>query len=167
MIEIRLASPDDREAIMQVNRLAWQQAYQDIFSADEMNRLFSGLIKQQGTWLDKRKDRLGTFLATENDKVLGFIGMASLKEDNAAEITSFYLLPDEQGKGIGKQLWDAALKHLQTAGYSAIWVWVLEKAAAVQFYEGRGCIAKAEGIYSVAEHHEKTIGYFLDFKQSS
>jgi GNAT superfamily N-acetyltransferase len=167
MRSIRLATSADREAILQVNRLSWQQAYQSIFSPEEISRLFKGEIKQQGSWLGKRKERLGTFLAEENGKILGFIGMAALLNDTAAEITSFYLLPQEQGKGLGKQLWETALKKLREDRYTGVWVWVLEKAEARKFYEARACVEKARGIYSIGSHKEETIGYFLAFKGES
>jgi GNAT superfamily N-acetyltransferase len=167
MLKIRLATPDDRDAIIAINRLSWQQAYQAIFTPEEIAQLFQGEIKQRGSWLSKRKERLGVFVADDNGTLLGFIGMASLLEDKAAEITTFYILPDEQGKGLGKQLWERALKHLCEGGYTAIWVWVLEKAKARQFYEGRGCVEKARGIYSVGSHEEETIGYFMDLELSS
>jgi ribosomal protein S18 acetylase RimI-like enzyme len=165
MPQIRLATASDRDAILYVNRLSWQEAYKDIFTAEEISKLFKAELKQQGTWLSRRKERLGAYVVVDAGRILGFIGMASLLNETAAEITTFYLLPEVQGKGIGKQLWDTALKHLREAGYTGIWVWVLERAAAVKFYEGRGCIEKERGMYRVGEHEEVTIGYFLELEK--
>lgn len=167
MLIIRPSQERDRDAILHVNRLSWQAAYQHIFSAAEISALFKNEIKQQGTWLGKREERLGALLAEENGKLIGFIGMASLLNETAAEMTTFYLLPEAQGKGIGKQLWEAALNHLREEGFTGIWVWVLEKAEARKFYEGRGCIEKARGVYSVGEHQETAIGYYLDLKEEA
>jgi GNAT superfamily N-acetyltransferase len=163
MVVVRRAKAADKDAILSVNRLSWQEAYKHIFTEDEIAQLFKGDIKQQGTWLGKREQRLSPFVAEENQTVIGFIGMASLLNDTAAEITSFYILPEKQGKGLGKQLWQAAVDTLREEGYTGAWVWVLEKAEARKFYEGRGCVEKARGIYSIGEHDEETIGYFLDF----
>jgi ribosomal protein S18 acetylase RimI-like enzyme len=163
MVVIRPSKAADKDVIISVNRVSWKDAYKHIFSEDEISRFFNGELEQKGSWLGKREERLSPLVAVDNENVIGFIGMASLLNDTAAEITTFYILPEKQGKGIGKQLWQAAIDKLREDGYTGAWVWVLEKAEARKFYEGRGCVEKARGVYSIGEHDEETIGYFLEF----
>lgn len=160
-LRIRYALSTDRPAILRVNQAAWEAAYADIFTPEEMQSLFNNSVKQQGSWVMQRDERIATLVAELDAEIIGFIGIGSLVNDKAGEITTFYLLPEYQGLGIGKLLWQAALDLLREEKFPALWVWVLEKAAARQFYEARGCLAKSTGSYSIGQHSEKAIGYWL------
>jgi hypothetical protein len=66
MIVVRRANATDKDAILSVNRLSWQNAYKHIFTQEEITQLFEGDIKQQGSWLGKREQRLSPLVAEEN-----------------------------------------------------------------------------------------------------
>lgn len=158
---IRQALSTDRKQIMTINRKSWADAYRDIFTQSEMNGLFNGTLTQDGSWVSQRQERLPTLVAQVDQQVVGFIGMATLREKTVGEVTTFYILPDYQGQGIGQQLWDAALLSLRAADCKQFWVWVLQKAVARKFYEKQGGIFKAQGIYSIGQHEEIALGYYL------
>lgn len=160
-IQIRQARSHDSYAIRRVNRMAWRAAYHHIYTGDEIDGLFQSRLRQHGSWVIKRDQKIGTFVAENDGRVVGFIGISSLLNDDAGEVTTLYVHPEYQGMGVGRQLWEHALYQLSEAGCSSAWVWVLEKAPACHFYERRGCIEKARGIYSVGNHDEVAIGYWV------
>ena len=160
-IRIRHAIPLDRSYILHVNRQAWEHCYTHIFSQQEIAGLFGNVLHQHGSWVYRRNERISTLIAEVNSKVVGFIGMASLLNEPAGEVTTFYVLPEYQGRGIGKRLWQAAIRRFKNDNFRGVWVWVLEKADAKKFYEARGCVAQKKGTYSVGDHKENAVGYYL------
>jgi len=147
-------------AMRAVNRAAWEHAYQHIYTAEEIRGLFDNDVDQAGSWVNRRLERIATLIAEIDDQIVGFCGLAMLK-DGDGEIVTLYIHPDFQGKGIGSGLWNAGLDILKEAGCKRIWVWVLAKARAVQFYEEKGAVLTETGTYTVAEHTEKTHGYTI------
>lgn len=159
---IRPAGDKDHVAIMWVNRDAWEAAYAEIYTAQEIRKLFAGEITQAGDWVERRQSKGETLVAVIEDEVIGFVGVTRLKAENEGEITHLYVHPDYQGHGVGKALWNAGVQHLRDAQCERVWVWVLEKADAYAFYLHQGCKAQDEGIYRVGWHREKAIGCVLE-----
>lgn len=147
-------------AMRQVNRLAWERAYQHIYTRDEIQGLFEDELDQHGTWVDRRLERISTLVAEINGEIVGFCGVALLREGDG-EIVTLYIHPAHQGKGIGTGLWHAGLGALRDAGAQKAWVWVLAQAEAVPFYEHKGCVLTETGTYTIGDHEEKTHGYTL------
>ena len=64
------------------------------------------------------------------------------------ELNALYLLPDAQGQGIGRQLFDASARALQAAGFPGLRCWVLEGNPAIGFYEHLGGVRVATKSYA-------------------
>ncbi|MEM9954261.1 MAG: GNAT family N-acetyltransferase [Chloroflexota bacterium] len=160
-LTIRDAIPIDRSDILHINRLAWEACYAHIFTPQEIRGLFRGIYRQQGSWVHQRGDYLKTFIAEIDEVIVGFIGTASLRHTNQAEITTFYLHPDYLRQGIGRQLWQSAMRYLGQDGYDGAWVWTLSRADACHFYLAQGCIESDRGTYRVGSHSEEVIGFWL------
>jgi ribosomal protein S18 acetylase RimI-like enzyme len=160
-VTVRSAIAMDRGAIMTINKRAWEHAYAHIFTQDEIRGLFNNALRQRGSWVVHRDERLATLVAEIEQTVVGFIGIGTLLNDTAGEITTFYVHPDYQGMGVGTQLWQRALGILRDQGRPAAWVWVLARAHARHFYEAQGCRPRAQGTYSVGDHDETALGYWL------
>jgi GNAT superfamily N-acetyltransferase len=158
---IRRSAPGDYMMMREVNRAAWQLAYAHIYRPDEIHALFNDEIAQYGSWVERRLDRIATLVAEADGRIIGFCGCALLHSGDG-EIVTLYIHPDYQGGGVGTGLWNAGLDVLREAGCEQAWVWVLEKAQAVHFYENKGCILAEQGLYRVGDHEEMTHGYVLE-----
>lgn len=158
---IRRSVPGDYLAMRAVNQAAWEQAYNHIYTPEEMRGLFEDELEQYGSWIDRRLERIATLVAEVGGEIIGYCG-ASLLHDGDGEIVTLYIHPDYQGQGVGTGLWHAALDILREAGCKQVWVWVPAKAGAVEFYEQKGCKRTEEGIYRVGDHEENTLGYTFD-----
>lgn len=161
---VRKSAPGDYLAMRDVNRAAWEDAYSHIYTLEEIANLFDNEVEQQGTWLDRRLERIATLVAEVDRRIIGFCGLALLKNGDG-EIVTLYIHPAYQGKGVGTGLWDAGLDILKEAGCSRIWVWVLAKARAVEFYEKKGAVLAETGTYTVADHTETTNGYLVTLNE--
>lgn len=85
------------------------------------------------------------FVATVTERIVGFISPRALRDDWAdkdrdGEVSTMYVLPEFQGKGLGAALWSRAISELRAKGFSSVFVWVLDgNQPAIKFYESRGC----------------------------
>lgn len=74
-----------------------------------------------------------TLVATLDHKI---VGMCAFRDGH--HITLFFVLPDHQGRGIGRQLFEAALRRLREQTPSATRVEVHSSPIAVPVYEALG-----------------------------
>ena len=158
---IRRSLPGDYMAMREVNRAAWERAYDHIFTPEEIRALFDSELKQEASWVDQRMERIATLVAESEEKIVGYCG-CELLHNGDGEIATLYVLPTFQGRGIGTGLWNAGLDILREAGCRRLWVWVMAKARAVEFYEDKGCKLTETGSYRIGNHEEITHGYTLD-----
>ena len=154
-------SVGERGQRVEVVRSAWRSAYAHIFSRAEIDGIFDGTLEGHGSWLNARLAPAGTLAARRGGRIVGLAGLGLLRSGDG-ELAAFYVLPDEQRRGIGMALWDRSLAELRGRNCPRLEVWTLAKAAARRFYEARGCVAFGDGSFEVAGHREPAVGYALD-----
>lgn len=113
-ISIRIAKDDDLKEYTDLLQRAYQDAYtdesigltRDQFSKEVFNSEDTqNYLKSQLEVDDKQK----TWLAFLDKEMVGAITLKDKNEE--CELTGFYVAPEHQGKGIGKMLWQLALKE--------------------------------------------------------
>ncbi len=152
---------DERDARHRITHRAWQAAYGHIYTPAEIEAFFAGRLAQTASWTANRVAPLGTLVAARghDGSLVGLASLAALRGDEG-ELGALYVLPDDQGAGVGRALWDASLAALRERGLAAMQVWVLDRASqAIRFYEARGCALFASGTYGVGGHVEPVRGY--------
>lgn len=81
-------------------------------------------------------------IATENDELTGWVLIGGSKDSFTGEKIGFiyelFVLEEYRGKGIGKQLIQTGIKHLQQEGYSEIRLSVFDGNPAIKLYESLG-----------------------------
>jgi ribosomal protein S18 acetylase RimI-like enzyme len=81
----------------------------------------------------------GIFVALEDQEVIGFASCGASQDDRfEAELFTLYLLKKHQGRGVGRELWNAALEFMRARGWTSFVLWVLESNATRGFYEHLG-----------------------------
>jgi ribosomal protein S18 acetylase RimI-like enzyme len=162
-IQIRWAAQEDIPARWDLIRVAWDQAYAHIYTSQEIEDVFHNRIEQKNTWQHNRRQVLGSLVAEVDGQVVGTAGLALLR-DGDGEVTSLYVHPDWQSKGVGTALWNGCVDALRDHDCSGVQVWVLENAGALAFYRRRGCLLFGEGYYWVGRHTERALCCRLKFK---
>lgn len=152
---------DEREARVEVVRAAWLSAYSHIFTRSQIEGIFDGSLEGQGSWVAARQVPAGTLAARRGGRIIGLAGLGLLRSD-AGELAALYVLPDQQGQGVGTALWQRSLAELRARQCRRMEVWTLARSSARRFYEARGCAAFADGSFVVAGHQEPAVGYTLD-----
>ncbi len=68
-------------------------------------------------------------VAEDGDRVVGVCYAGPSKEPGypGGEVYAIYLLPGAQGKGLGRELFEKALRFLLETGQTPVWVWVIEQ----------------------------------------
>jgi ribosomal protein S18 acetylase RimI-like enzyme len=140
----RGATVGDAAALAEVSVRAWQETYRGLIPQDYLDGL--ELAAKQKAWARRIKDDRPpdcTFVVErERGAVVGFIHVGPSRDldgSDAGEVTAIYLLPGHWGRGAGRILMDAGLRHLVDAGYRRMTLWVLDSnERALRFYEAGG-----------------------------
>jgi ribosomal protein S18 acetylase RimI-like enzyme len=156
---VRVRAGGEDGAIRVVVRRTWHEAYAAIFSRAEMDAVFGGRIDQGAPWGVRRRWSLPTLVGEVDGAVVGMASRALLS-DGDGELVGFYVLPEFQGRGVGRALWDATLEGLRGQGCGRMWVWALERATqSVDWYRRHGCVEMERDEFSLGPHAEPSIGF--------
>ena len=135
---IRPATVDDAEQIAHVHVRSWQDAYAHVFPAERLSKL--SVEERAGLWRRWLPDeRLATFVAETDGRVVGFVNVGPNPDDVDGELFSIYVDPDSWGTGVGRSLIERGEAWLRAHGYDEAILWVLDdNPRARRFYEAAG-----------------------------
>ena len=134
---MRVATPDDAEAIASVHLRSWQTAYRHVLPPAELDALpLEPRVRSWADWL--ANPRAVAFVGGE--PVAGFAyARASDEEPGSGELEALYLLPSAWGTGLGALLLRRIEDGLRDHGFSDALLWVLDdNPRARRFYEREG-----------------------------
>jgi ribosomal protein S18 acetylase RimI-like enzyme len=115
--EIKDAKPEDVEDMRRIVKNAWLELYPnetygitrgDIQSIDWHNP--AKLDKHKAEILENQGNAHNFVIKNTDDEIVGFCKV--LKSDVQGEIDAMYVLPELQGKGLGKRLMDRAFEWI-------------------------------------------------------
>lgn len=134
MIAVRRAVPDDIDGVRQIGLTTWPVAYADVASPEFVT---DGLAQWWSPEVVERGIRTGiTLVAVENDVLIGMAGLG--QEEGFWILWKLYVLPDHQGKGVGKALLDAAVDALPAGTAELLLDVLVGNKQAIGFYEAYG-----------------------------
>jgi GNAT superfamily N-acetyltransferase len=142
---VRTATPDDAAGIAAVQVTTWRAAYAGLMPAP----FLAGLDVRAGTarWAGLLRDTtVRTFVSDGPHGVEGFATAGPARDADlppgTGEVYAVYVLPQAQGKGLGRDLMSAATAWLAGHGNAHGAVWVLTaNAPSRAFYEALGWCA--------------------------
>lgn len=107
MITISEATAEDIKTIQEITYITWPITYGKILSGEQLDYIL-GLFYSDKALNDQfeKKEQL-FYMISEDETTLGFIGIEhNYKNEAVTKIHKIYLLPETQGKGIGKTVID-------------------------------------------------------------
>lgn len=143
MITIKKMETDDEKCGKgYVHSKAWHEAYSGIVSDDYLAKMTEEKCAELSfKWPDN------TFVALDNDKVIGFLCYFKHEENPAVgEISAIYVLQDYYGTGVGQKLMDKALEELSDCTSMEIRV-LKDNPRAISFYKKNGFDESGEEEY--------------------
>jgi GNAT superfamily N-acetyltransferase len=111
MITISKAVNSDIKTIQNIVYITWPITYGEILSEEQLKYMLDLFYSEEALTAQFDKKEQLFYLITEEESTLGFIGIEhNYQNGNSTKIHKIYLLPETQGKGIGKTAIEAVEK---------------------------------------------------------
>jgi len=156
--EVRAAGVEDAAVVALLGRITFSETFGSLFR-DHQDDLCAYLdatfgVAKIGRSLGKPENAY--WLAFNRRLPVGYAKLkhpsrlASLPQDEAAQLQKIYVLRDFLGQGIGRPLLRAVLDRAAAVQTSAVWLAVLRaNRRAIYFYEGQGFTALSDEMYTI------------------
>ena len=145
---IRKATLADALGIAIVSVYIWKTAYSGLLPEEMLDKRLADLPKMAENMKKQIIDRDNYFVATVDDTVVGFTAFCSPCRNpdyaDSGEIGALYCLKGYNGYGIGRALFEAAVKELVQRGYKTMIIDCLRGNPTLGFYEHLGGKVVAE-----------------------
>ncbi len=143
-VDVRIATAADIAAVQSVAHDSWYATYSVAIHSIDIEQFLDHAYTREN--MEAAVHRLGDgFIVAERTGGLVGYTMAGLNRDGVAELIALYVVPSQQGSGIGFALWNAAISALARRGYHRMCCWVLSSNAnARRFYERQGAFMTDE-----------------------
>jgi len=148
--------PGDRASAGAVIRSAWTAAYKHLFEAEQILGVFTGEVRCSIPWAAQRVAEIGWWVAQRDGCTIGSAGL-HLRRDGDAELSHLYVLPVQQGLGVGTALLNECREGARVQGCPGVRLWVLERTEAVAFYRRNNAIELGRATTRIGTHEEPTL----------
>jgi len=139
MITISEAALEDLKIIQEIAHTTWPITYGEILSKEQLDYMLDLIYSDEALTTQFHKKEQLFYLISENEITLGFIGIEhNYKEEVVTRIHKIYLLPETQGKGIGKTVIDEIEKLALENNSKALSLNVNRFNLALGFYQKVG-----------------------------
>jgi GNAT superfamily N-acetyltransferase len=134
---LRKAEIKDSESIAKIIVETWKTAYAGIVDPEYSSNLkvdfFTKIMERN---IGENLETI--FVDAQENVIRGFISGVKTDSPQRYEIKGFYILPNYQGKGIGKALLNEIIEYAESKGYSEIYLETLKGARNNKFYTKQG-----------------------------
>ncbi|WP_276380397.1 GNAT family N-acetyltransferase [Flavobacterium sp. H4147] len=139
MIQITEAALKDIAKIQEIAHITWPITYGEILTKEQLEYMLD-LIYSNETLSNQIQNKEQLFyLISDADSVIGFIGIEhNYKNEAITKIHKIYLLPETQGKGFGKMVFDEIGKMALENNSATLLLNVNRFNTALNFYKKLG-----------------------------
>lgn len=139
MIRILPATPDDFEIIRNLAYAIWPVTYGEILSKEQLDFMLDNFYSTETLQQNVTEKNHVFEIVLEDEKPLGFLSYEHhYKNEPVTRIHKIYVLPQTQGKGIGKLLMDRAEEVARENQSNALSLNVNRFNKALGFYQKIG-----------------------------
>lgn len=159
---IRIATLADAPHIAKVHVESWKTTYHNIIkpeilqasTIDKRTKLWEMILQQNQHYVLVAMD--------EENQLIGFIDSYLPQQESIGEINAFYILKENQGQGVGKQLLKQVLRQAKKQQCKELKIEVFNENPNCSFYEKMGAICIDEKDAFDYAPNLKTLIYSLD-----
>lgn len=137
MFEIRNAGLEEIPLIQQLNLQVWPQTYGNILTPEQIGYMIEMMYSTDSLTLQMTKEGCQFIIIYENGNPSGFASYAET-DPMQWKLHKIYVLPNQQGKGIGKLLIDHIIEQIKKKGGISLKLQVNRYNKAKEFYEKLG-----------------------------
>jgi ribosomal protein S18 acetylase RimI-like enzyme len=139
MITIQEATVADIKIIQDIANRTWPIAYGEILSKKQLEYMMDLIYSELSLIEQMQKKEQLFYIAFDESAALAFIAIEhNYREEAVTRIHKIYILPETQGKGIGKLLIDFADKEAKKSDAKALSLNVNRYNKALLFYQKLG-----------------------------
>ncbi|MGQ7944440.1 GNAT family N-acetyltransferase [Flavobacterium sp. WC2509] len=139
MIAISEAVRNDIKTIQNIAHKTWPLTYGEILSEAQLQYMLDLFYSEEALTDQFDKNEQLFYLISEEESILGFIGIEhNYQNQNITKIHKIYLLPETQGKGIGKIVIEAISKLALENNATSLLLNVNRFNKALNFYQKIG-----------------------------
>lgn len=109
MIQLQRAGTNDVVELEQLARVIWNVHYPPIIGQEQVDYMLN-LMYSAPALIKQMEEGQHFFFITEDQQHIGYVSLTN-KGNGDYFLHKFYVLPDQQGKGIGKRVHDAILNY--------------------------------------------------------
>ncbi|MBL1280724.1 MAG: GNAT family N-acetyltransferase [Fluviicola sp.] len=147
MIEVKQIHSEEIFIVNQLAHQIWPTTFKDILSEEQIKYMLDWMY-DVNTLQEQVKTGFLYYLLTENGKACGFLGLEpNFPDADYLRIHKLYVLPEKQGKGFGRELFNQAMNVAFDLDCHSIHLNVNRFNKASEFYQYLGFkITKEEDI---------------------
>jgi GNAT superfamily N-acetyltransferase len=141
IIKIRKALTNDIYAVAALHTLSWRVAYKNIMSAGFLAKEVEKDRLQTWQQRFRNSDNYCVWVAEMDKTIVGFVCLIpNHDQEMGSLLDNIHVTPEMKGKGVGKMLFQHALKFSKELSTNApVYLWVFEQnTEAIRFYEKLG-----------------------------
>ncbi|MFC5856720.1 GNAT family N-acetyltransferase [Streptomyces chlorus] len=163
---------DDCAEVAAIRIRGWQHAYKGLVPQPYLDGLdiAADADRQRARLLDGDRRVVNLVVDSGGGTLLGWAALGPYRDGETrtedAELYALYLRPQHIGRGVGRALLSAAVRHCAAAGHQRMYLWVLKgNAPARRFYERAGFTADgAEEAFEVGGSVVPEVRYAKDLR---
>ena len=162
-VQIRPWRKSDLESIRRITWSSWISAYSSFIPESDL-RSHLDTYYAEASLLSMFDDPLMQgFVAEADGTIAGYARLFIDQDENRLYVSSLYLLPDFQGKEIGRRLLEAAEGYATEKGLDNVWIGVMVKnKQALFFYRKVGFLFVREEPFTMGE---TTVSHLIGYKK--
>jgi diamine N-acetyltransferase len=150
MLTIRSATQQDIPTIHTLAHSIWQPTFRDILSQEQIAYMLEVMYAHES--LAQQMQQGHYFLMAEWENAPVGYASYSHKSQEITHLHKIYLLPETQGKGIGKHIITYIEKQARQAGATALELCVNRYNNAKQMYEKIGFVVLREEDFAIGSY---------------
>ncbi len=139
MITISEAGLNDVKIIQEITNITWPITYGDILAKEQLEYMLDLIYSDEALSRQIENKEQLFYLISDSESTIGFIGIEhNYKNEAITKIHKIYLLPETQGKGYGKKVFEFIEKLALENNSTALLLNVNRFNTALNFYKKLG-----------------------------
>lgn len=131
---IKEIGKESLQAVHDIAKVTWPVAYGEILKAAQLEYMLDRFYSVDS--LSNSMDAGHLFyIWYEGNNPLGFLSLQFMEDGKSMKIHKLYVLPNQQGKGIGEKLFKKAESKMKEQGFKRLFLNVNRFNRALEFYK--------------------------------
>ena len=151
MFRFKRADESEISAIQIIADATWKQTYISILSKDQIDYMYNWMYSKDELLKQFENGHLFYFIYNDWD-IAGFASIEKI-DDNIWKLHKIYVVPQQQGKGVGKALLEFIINKVRSLGSAQLLLNVNRENKARFFYEKHSFIIKEKADIEIGNRY--------------